>query len=365
MPLPLHVLLLFATSAIGGAERSLTRMALNSRNGSVRYTLATLGEEGDWTQWAGSQGADAVALAGSPAAPRNKVRALMDLWQRIKPDFIYVMGLRPTTLVRALRPFMPRTRIVHGIRGNVEPGTPLGRDYRRVEWPQRFLTDHYITNAEVTKRSLARLISVSPLRIDVVYNGIEAPEGPPIAWPARAREIVVVANLAPRKGHIPFLDAIKLVVTELPETRVRFIGRDDMNGAVARAVQEAGLEQHVIMHGYDRNPEKWMAQAQMLVLHSLWGEGCPTSILEALSHGTPVVSYATDGVPELIADGQDGILVPPKDTVEMAAAILRLLRDPETATSYGLAGRAKVLERFTLAATADAHMEIFSRLASR
>ncbi|WP_246048190.1 hypothetical protein [Hankyongella ginsenosidimutans] len=60
-------------------------------------------------------------------------------------------------------------------------------------------------------------------------------------------------------------------MTELPETRFRFIGRDDMNGAVARAVQEAGLEQHVILHGYDRHPEQWVAQAQMLAMHSLWG----------------------------------------------------------------------------------------------
>ena len=340
-------------------------MALSSRSGPIRYTLATLGEEGDWTQWARSQGADAIALAGSPAAPRHKVRALIDLWWQLKPDFIYVMGLRPATLVRALRAFMPRTRIVHGIRANVEPESPRARDYKRVEWPQRFLTDHYITNAAITKRSLAHLISVSPSRIDVVYNGIEAPEGPPIAWPQRTREIVVVANLAPRKGHIPFLEAIKQVVTELPETRFRFIGRDDMNGAVARAVQEAGLEQHVILHGYDRHPEKWVAQAQMLVLHSLWGEGCPTAILEAFSHGTPVASYASDGVPELVANGRDGLLVPPKDTTHMAEAILRLLRDPHTAETYGASGRAKVLERFTLAATADAHMEIFSKLARR
>ncbi|QCI79226.1 glycosyltransferase family 4 protein [Hankyongella ginsenosidimutans] len=58
-----------------------------------------------------------------------------------------------------------------------------------------------------------------------------------------------------------------------------------------------------------------------------FGEGCPTAILEAMSYGTPVVSYATGGIPEIVDHGRDGLLVPPKDTVEMAAAILRLLRD--------------------------------------
>ncbi len=338
-------------------------MALTSPDGPVRYTLATLGAEGDWTNWARSQGAAPIALAGSPELPKNKVLALIGLWRKLRPDFIYVMGLRPTTLVRALRLFMPKTCVIHGIRGNVEADSPLGRDYKRVEWPQRFLTDHYITNAAITKRNLASLIAVPPERIDVVYNGIEAPETPPITWQERAREIVIVANLAPRKGHIPFLPAVARVVAEMPDIRFRFVGRDDMDGAVTRAVAAAGLERHVILHGYDRHPEKWMAQAQMLVLHSLWGEGCPTAILEALSRGTPVVSYATDGVPELIDHGQDGLLVPPQDTAEMAAAILQLLRAPKTAEDYGLAGCAKVLARFTMSASAKAHAEVFTRLA--
>lgn len=99
-----------------------------------------------------------------------------------------------------------------------------------------------------------------------------------------------------------------------------------------------------------------------MVLPSLWGEGCPTSILEGFAYGLPVVAYAIDGIPELIDDGVDGVVASPNNSNELANAIVRIQENPVSAESMGMAGREKVASRFTLARCADEHAQIFYKL---
>jgi len=74
-------------------------------------------------------------------------------------------------------------------------------------------------------------------------------------------------------------------------------------------------------------------------------EGSPVALIEALAAARPVVATRVGGVPNVVADGQTGLLVPPRDPEALAAGIVALLRDPERAVSYGQAGRASVFPR--------------------
>ena len=99
-----------------------------------------------------------------------------------------------------------------------------------------------------------------------------------------------------------------------------------------------------------------------MVLPSLWGEGCPTSILEGFAYDLPVVAYAIDGIPELIVDGVDGFVIKPNKVDGLACAIVRILENPVRAESMGMAGREKVARRFSLVRCADEHAQIFHKL---
>jgi glycosyltransferase involved in cell wall biosynthesis len=104
-----------------------------------------------------------------------------------------------------------------------------------------------------------------------------------------------------------------------------------------------------------------LAQCDVCVLPSL-SEGLPLAVLEAMAAGKPVVACAVGGVPELVADGQTGLLVPPADPQALAAAIRGLLSDPVLARQLAAAGQARVLQDFSIGAMVARITAIYEEL---
>jgi glycosyltransferase involved in cell wall biosynthesis len=89
-----------------------------------------------------------------------------------------------------------------------------------------------------------------------------------------------------------------------------------------------------------------------VVVPSLCSDACPTVVLEAMAAGRPVVAAASGGIVDLVVDGATGLLVPPGDAWALAQAIIAILRDPQTARTFGKAGRDRARE-FTVSAVAE------------
>ena len=101
----------------------------------------------------------------------------------------------------------------------------------------------------------------------------------------------------------------------------------------------------------------------MLVLPS-WIEGMPLVVLDAMAHRKPVVATPVGGTPELVVDEETGLLVPPRDPERLAAAIGRVLADPELATRLGEAGRRRAAESFTIERMTRRVLEIYDEVAA-
>jgi glycosyltransferase involved in cell wall biosynthesis len=101
-----------------------------------------------------------------------------------------------------------------------------------------------------------------------------------------------------------------------------------------------------------------LAGCELLVLSS-WSEGLPIVALEAMASGKAVIGTEVGGIPEIVADGDTGLLVPPGDTDALSKAILRLLDDPEARGAMGRSGLARVKTRYDFPQTVDRYLEAY------
>lgn len=362
----MNILLLFSSSQLGGAERSLSRMAFATKN--VSYQLATLDVEGPWCDWVRSHGVQPLVLGSvSSETTSLMLSAFLKLLKhvRYKPvDVIYVCGARASLVMRFLRVFLPGVKLVHGVRWNPASGSRLDLFFRLMERFTHSLVDAWITNSSIAKQTLVERCRIPSDRVFVIYNGLDSLPDKNIPLNERPMDVLTVANLNLRKGHREYLQAIRKVVEDKNfEVQFIFVGRDDMKGEVQRAIKKSGLLPFVRYEGFQTDVSSYFRRARVCVLPSLWGEGCPTSLLESFAWGVPVIAYDIDGVAELIEDGVNGYLVPSGDSDLLADRIITLLGNIELAERYGQAGLVKVLERFSLKQCVDQHANVFSNMA--
>lgn len=154
------------------------------------------------------------------------------------------------------------------------------------------------------------------------------------------------------KGHQDLLRAVRTLLDEGRTVSLDIAGEDDSGGNGYRLVlesliKELGMSDCVNLLGAvsDDEVRAHLLRAHMFVLAS-WYEGIGVAYMEAMSCGVPTIATATGGIPELITDGEDGVLVTAKDPAGLASAISRLVNDPERAISMAKAGRDRVVSGF-------------------
>jgi glycosyltransferase involved in cell wall biosynthesis len=144
-----------------------------------------------------------------------------------------------------------------------------------------------------------------------------------------------------------------------------WVGEGAEKAALETTVRQAGLQPRVFLPGKVGHEDvpAWLAAADIVVLASS-SEGLPNSLVEASACARPVVATKVGGIPEVVLDGETGLLVPKGDAVALAAAIGRLLDDPELARRMGEAGRRHVLARFSWKRHADEMMNVYESVRS-
>lgn len=178
--------------------------------------------------------------------------------------------------------------------------------------------------------------------------------------PHRAPLLGVVARLEPEKGHRYLIDAMPAVLRGAPETWLVLVGEGSLD-AELRA-QAAALptpaRDRIVFTGRREDVAAITGEIDVAVLPSL-REAQGISILEAMARRRPVVASAVGGIPEVLTDGVDGLLVPPADPAALAEACIRLACSPDLRRQLGEAGRETVEARFSLDAMVRRYEEIY------
>jgi glycosyltransferase involved in cell wall biosynthesis len=208
---------------------------------------------------------------------------------------------------------------------------------------------------------------IAASRIEVVHDGVNigyidkqpTVDAHATFWLPHGSPLVGnVAALAPHKGQRHLIDAMRLVVREIPDARLLILGDGELREDLQAQIADLGLERHVSLAGFRHDALGLMRSFDVFVMSSIT-EGLGSSILEAMACERAVVGTHAGGIPEVIEDQVTGLLVPPRDHDAMAEAIVRLLRDPTRRVRMGAAGRARVVSEFSVEALVQGTARVY------
>jgi glycosyltransferase involved in cell wall biosynthesis len=175
------------------------------------------------------------------------------------------------------------------------------------------------------------------------------------------RLVLLPAVLREGKGHEVLIDALREIKTRVPGARLAFAGGGELEGALRARAERHG--DAVMFLGQREDVPELLAACDLVVLPSM-AEALPTALIEAAAAGRPVVATRVGGTPEVVLDGETGLLVPPDDPAALAAAVVTVLTDCERARALGEAGRRRALSLFSIRAQVERTVALWSRVLS-
>jgi L-malate glycosyltransferase len=318
-----------------------------------------------------TEGLRTVALDSSGEFDLQAGWQLYRILKAHAPDVVHVHDAVGVALVAMALKFQPRLR-----------PRPLIVASRRVDfhlkknalsrWKYRHI-DVFIAVSRVIARMLIE-DGIPADRIAVVHDGVPigtidktpASDVHKALWlPHGSPVIGNVAALVPHKGQRDLVAAAAKVVRAVPDARFVILGEGELRTALEHQIKSLGLERHVMLPGFRSDVLSLQKSFDIFVMSSLT-EGLGSAMLDAMACGTPIVGTRAGGIPEAIDDGRTGLLVAPRHPDELAAAIVRLLKDPALRESLGAAARAHVVDAFSVERMVEDTLAVYqSRLAAR
>lgn len=289
-------------------------------------------------------------------APVKDLVALVKLYRLIRGsrvDLVHTHTSKAGILGRLAARLAGVRRVVHTPHGHYFVGGYAGRALTRLfvrleRWAARF-TDRIVGLTEQEIRDhVARGIG-RPEQFVVIPSGVALPAFEKTAGDARglraalglpgsATVVGSVGRFEPVKGHHYLLEAVARLARRCPDLHVAFVGDGELLPELRRAAEHAGLAGRAHFLGWREDVPAVLHTFDLFVLPSL-NEGMGRALVEAMAAGLPIVASEVGGVPEVLAGGAAGVLVPPADAGALARAIETLLGDPALRARLGAAAR--------------------------
>lgn len=205
-------------------------------------------------------------------------------------------------------------------------------------------------------------------RVTVVHNGVPiVGELSRRATPRGTWVLGMTALFRPRKGLETLLDALVQLRRQGLDVQLRAVGRFETDGyerVIKDHVARTGLTPYVDWRGFQSNVAAELAAMDLFILPSLFGEGLPMVLLEAMSHGVPVVASQVEGVPEAMRAEIDGLIVPPSDPAALAAAVRRYIDGDVDWQALRTSAHARQAANFSDLSMAEGTASVYRRVAS-
>jgi len=342
----------------GGAERMAALLANHWAGRGRTVTVVTLGEaHGDTYGLAPDINRTGLGLVGHSPTPLHglwnnwrRLRALREAIRQARPGVVVSHCLETNVLVllATRRLGCPVVITEHTSLADHRVG-PLWRWLRRRTYPR---CAGLVVLNEAWRESAGQLVGHRP--VWVIPNAVRPPRhrrspgapGPP-GGQRRPFRVISMGRLAPEKGFDMLLAAFAQVARDRPHCQLRILGDGPERPRLQRQIQRLRLAGQVHLAGWVADPERQLVEADLYVLSSRY-EGSPVALQEAMACGLPAVSFdCPGGARDVVRHEVDGLLVPPGDVEQLAAAIGELADDPDRRERLA-ARAAEVCQRFSL-----------------
>jgi glycosyltransferase involved in cell wall biosynthesis len=335
-------------AGISGSEAHLLQLLpdLRERGWDVRFLMLHEDEPGAW------EFADALRASGVP---------LDDI--RLRADVDPIAFGEVAAYLGRVRPRILHTHLVHAdvygqlagsltrvpLRLSTKHGFNEFREGRWFGFADRSvgsLAHVHIAISQGLAQYLAETEGFEEEDFEIVHYGIAAGGGEAAPYGESTPRLLCIGRLIPIKGHLVLLRALAQARAQVPDVTLDVAGRGPLEPALKSYARELGLDDAVSFLGFVSPVQRAIEDVAVVVVPSV-GEGFGMVALEAMERARPVIASAVGGLPEIVADGETGLVVAPADAEALAEAIVALAGDLPRAVEMGAAARARALEEFT------------------
>lgn len=355
----IKVIFVITGSGVGGAEKMLyhTIKGLNPERYNAK--LCSLKKKG---VFASRLEADGLEVYSLNMRDEDTLAGWFDSLRVLVLLFMYILKERPAIV----HSFLFRANIIARIAAFLS-GVPvvissvrvMGGEKRYchiIERVTSFMTDHYVTVSDQVKAHSIQKARIAEKKISTIYNGVSLQRAPVFDMTEFMRDfglktddriLMTAGRLHRQKCYDHLIQAMPMVQAAFPTVKLLILGEGEEENNLKKLVNSLELKEKIIFMGLRPDVDRMLQCSELFVLPSRW-EGLPNALMEAMAAGKPVVATAVGGVPELVADGVTGVLVPPEDFRALADAIKGLLSDEKRALAMGAAGRERVQQCFSI-----------------
>jgi glycosyltransferase involved in cell wall biosynthesis len=365
----IRVLQIVTWLGVGGAERLVFTAATGLPRATFETAVCCFSERGPFADAAERAGVPVWCLGTFPSVSHPAALArLFRIIRSYAPDIVHT-HLQAPNLYGRLAALAARVPVVIASEHNVY--TSKARRYVLVErWLARH-TSALVAVSDRVRRFLASQLGIEPSAIEVVENGIahEIPDPDRVAalrtrlaLPPSRHVIVTVASLTAKKGHTHLLEAQQQLRSRGVDCTIVLAGDGPERASLEARALSLGVADRVVFLGVQPHVADVLAVGDIFVLPSLV-EGLPLAMLEAMAAGKAVVATAVGGVPDVIVDRVNGLLVEPRSATAIVDAVQLLVADAALRERLGPCARTTVAERFTDGRHLAALAALYRRLA--
>lgn len=298
------------------------------------------------------------------------VRRLRRLIEERRIELVHLHS--PVAAVGARLAGVPRLRRVYTEHNVWERYHPVTYWANLLTFPR---SDHVFAVSDRVRESIRypRPLRFLPMpQVETLYHGLDpAAVGRwaggdgvrrELGIPETAPLVGTVANFKHHKGYEDLLQAAALVRDEVPEVRFVLVGRGPLEDELRRRALDLGLAGTVVFAGYREDAPRLAQAFDVFALASLY-EGLSIALIEAMAMGTPAVVTNVGGLPEVVEDGRQGLLVPARDPRALARGITMLLRDAPLRERFGMEARRRA-EAFDIRTAVGRMEQVYGELLS-